>query len=359
MGNRQGLGVQLCSTENDLLTERFMVDKDFRIDYKSGMRNMERIPTQEKCFTQHQQRAVCADSQQQESEDFVEVPVIKMEIPQTQNLQSVMEVQKSQEKIFEGLYGNVILQANGVVQYMDCNGNKYEEKFDREGIRKTFPMGISLGGLTKSLWFKNTAERDKCNANMTYVHNIANSQSINHTSVSEPECLEGEGKFENKKSIVFDGIQGNDVIVYITNDVMYTDIEGRKHSVSYKRSKIKKCYPNGICFGGLPRTLWLDSERERDQCYIVMKNCCEEKNQQKEVETERVFGGLYGSVVVKPDFEVAFNSLRGDRLECSYDPRKIRKVFPLGISSVTFPSNIWFEETDDCERCYQAMKKTC
>jgi len=359
MGNRQGLGVQLCSTENDLLTERFMVDKDFRIDYKSGMRNMERLPMQEKCFTQHQQRAACVNSQQQEPEDFVEVPVVKMEFPQTQKLQNVMEVQESQEKIFEGVFGNLILQANGTVQYMDGNGNKYKEKFDREGIRKTFPMGISLGGLTKSLWFKNTAERDTCYDDMTNVRNIANSQLINHSSGHEPECLEGEKKHENKKSIVFNGIHGNDVIVYMTNDVMYTDLDGRKHHVSYKMSKIKKCYPSGICFGGLPRTLWLDNEREREQCYIVMKNCCEEKNQLGNVETERVFEGLYGSVVLKPDYEVTFNTLRGDKLECSYDPRKVRKVFPMGISSVTFPSNIWFEDMADCERCFQSMKETC
>ena len=147
MGNQQGLGVQLCSTENNsLLTERFMVDKDFRIDYT----NTEQRPRKQLGRAQHQQRVTHVACQEQEPEDTVKIPLRKAKI-QVVETKNVFELE---EKIFKGLFGDVKLRTDGFVHYVDSTGKHRSEMFDRKEIRKTFPLGISLGGLTKSLWFK-------------------------------------------------------------------------------------------------------------------------------------------------------------------------------------------------------------
>jgi len=343
MGNQQGLGVQICSTENNsLLTERFMVDKDFRIDYQ----NTEHRQRKQLGRVQHQQRILHVACQEQEPEKTVKIPIRKAEI-QVIETKNVFEVE---EKMFQGLFGDVKLQKDEFVQYVDSTGKQRREMFDRKEIRKTFPLGISLGGLTKSLWFKDAWERDICFEYMSTT-DVASFE----TDV-DSECEDTE---DIPNYNAFTGIKGNQVFVYPDNHVVYTDLEGETHNVFYKMSKIQKCFPSGICFGGLPKTVWLNDERERDRCFIFMKLLQKEENHEKEPEKNRVFSGLYGDVTLKPDYEVEFKSLNGDSLTCSYDPRKIRIVFPMGITSKTFPSTIWFEETEDCESCYKAMKETC
>jgi len=346
MGNQQTLGLKLCTTEyvteyDDFLTERFMEDKEFRIDY----RNTEKRPRKKLGAVQHQQRVLVVPCQQQESEETV-----KVQLPKTKSqiVLEVKDVPEFGEKIFEGLFGDVIVQVDRSVKYVDSTGKERYEKFIGEQIRKTFPLGISLGGLTKSVWFKNAWGRDICFAYMTASSVVAGSET---DLVSEDEEVEGKCNYK-----VFSGIKGNQVFVYPDNHVVYTDIDGETHNVSFKMSKIKKCFPNGICFGGLPRTIWLSEDRERDRCFFFMKRQEEALELERK---ERIFTGLYGDVLLRSDYEIEFSSLMGDRVTCTYDPRKIRQVFPMGITSKNFPTTIWFEEKEECETCFRAMKVTC
>merc|ERR1719233_1293648 len=128
---------------------------------------------------------------------------------------------------------------------------------------------------------------------------------------------------------VFDGIQGNDVVVYQNNTVQYTDLDGIKHSLVYNRHTIQKCFPQGICFGGLVRAIWLTDEIERDLCFTFMKVTGEFKEEKGE---EITFPGLYGSVVLKEE-TLNFTTICGERITAvCYDPNSIYRVFPLGIS---------------------------
>jgi len=335
MGNHQGMGLQICTTNHDdLLTERFMVDKDFRIDYK----NTEMLPLQ------RQQRVLDVACQQQEPEK-----VMKVQIPDAK-VQIVKEEKQApapEEKMFKGLFGDVILQIDGFVEYVDSTGKKRREAFSRNDIRKTFPLGISLGGLTKSLWFKDAWERDICFEYMS---------ATSDETVTEAETTDCEEAEEDCNYKVFVGIKGNKVFVYPDNHVVYTDVDGETHNVSYKMSKLQKCYPNGICFGGLPRTIWLNEDLERDRCFRHMN---EGESQAIVEDWDKEFTGLYGNVTLKPDYEIEFTSLSGERVKCSFDPRRIRKVYPMGITSNTLPTTIWFEETKDCDSCFSAMKETC
>lgn len=335
MGNHQGMGLQICTTnQDDLLTERFMVDKDFRIDYK----NTEILPLQ------RQQRVLDVACQQQEPEK-----VMKVQIPKA-NVQIVKEEKYAsapEDKMFKGLFGDVKLQIDGFVEYVDSTGKNRREGFSRKDIRKTFPLGISLGGLTKSLWFKDAWERDICFEYMS---------ATSDEAVAEAETSDCEEAEDNCNYKVFVGIKGNKVFVYPDNHVVYTDVDGETHNVSYKMSKLQKCYPNGICFGGLPRTIWLNEDLERDRCFRLMN---EGESQAFEEDWDKEFTGLYGNVTLKPDYEIEFTSLTGERVNCSYDPRRIRKVYPMGITSNTLPTTIWFEETKDCDSCFSAMKETC
>jgi len=342
MGNQQGL--QLCTTYQDnLLTERFMLDKDFRIDYK----NTEILPRKEFGSVQHQQRFVNVACQEQEPEETTKVQIPKSEI---QIVTEARDVIAPDQKLFEGLFGDIILPMDGFVQYTDSTGRKRRDVFDRVEIRKIFPLGISLGGLTKSLWFKEARERDLCFQCMS-----ANPVEIGSES---DVVVVSEAAEDDHNYVAFAGIEGNDVFVYPDNRVVYTDIDGKAHNVSYMKSKIQKCYPNGICFGGLPRTIWFNEKADQEICFFLMKQLQQEQGHFSDKEEDRMFTGIYGDVILKPDYEIEFTSLMGDRLIIDYDPRKIRKVFPMGITSSTFPTAIWFEEMEECESCFKAMKET-
>jgi len=346
MGNQQVLGLQACSAANSDLVERFMVDKDFRIDYRTVKQNMEFQPRQQLGSVQRQQIILLDTSQQQEPEEIVKMPQQKIG---TQVLAESKNVQVKSKTVFEGLYGNVKLTDDGFVQYEDSRGMKYSEPFDPKRITKSFPSGISCGGLTKSVWFKDVAERDGCFAGMSNATKLEN---------AEPAKLKFEGEGDNANYDVFNGIQGNQVVLYPVNRAEYTDIHGQRRCVSYNSSRIKKCFPSGICFGGLPSAMWLNDEFQRDKCFNCMKNQEQQEEDLHQKEEEKSFTGLYGVVALKADYEVEFTTLMGDKVICSYDPRRIRKVFPMGITSMSIPSTIWFSEMNDCESCYREMKKT-
>jgi len=340
MGNQQGL--QLCTTHHDdLLTERFMVDKDFRINYK----NTEIFPGKQLGLVQHQQRVVNVACQEQEPEETLKVQLPKSEI---KIAMEATDFHVLDQKLFKGLFGDIKLLVDGFVQYIDCTGRERCDVYDRAEIRKTFPLGISLGGLTKSLWFKEAWDRDLC-----FEYMSANPVVVDSETDVDTDYEEAEDKLDYE---VFAGFEGNEVVVYPDNRVVYTDIDGETHNVIYKTSKIQKCFPKGICFGGLPRTIWFNEERDQERCFFRMRNL--QQDDLSEEEENRMFTGLYGDVVLKPDYEIEFTSLLGKRLSSYYDPRKIRKVFPMGIASNTFPTTIWFEEMEECESCFKAMSET-
>jgi len=347
MGNNQVLGLQACSSDNSDLAERFMVDKDFRIDYCKTKNNMDFKPRQHRGYSQCQQILIPDTNQEQEPEELLTMPKQKVGM---QVFVEAENVQVKNKTVFDGLYGSVKLLEDGFVQYQDSHGLTYGEAFDPKKVKKSFPSGISMGGLTKSIWFKDVADRDDCFVGMSRAANL---------KVVEPARTNFEGEKDNANYEVFKGIMGNEVVLYPVNRVEYTDIHGQRHSVSYKNAWIKKCFPSGICFGGLPSTMWLKDERQRDKCFNCMKNQ-EQHDEDLNVkeEEEKSFTGLYGDVHLKADYEVEFTSLTGELVTSSYDPRKIRKVFPMGITSIAIPSTIWFSEMEDCESCFQEMKKT-
>jgi len=282
--------------------------------------------------------------QEQEPEDTMKV-LPKSEI---QIVTEAREVIAPDEILFEGLFGEIKVLMDGFVEYTDSTGRERRDVSDSVEIKKIFPSGISLGGLTKSLWFKEPQERDLC-------FQCLSTDPVEIGSESDVVTVNEEAE----DSHVFAGIDGSKVFVYPDNRVVYTDIIGDVHNVSYKKSKIQKCYPNGICFGGLPKTIWLNEKTDQERCFFLMKQSQQEQQDLLiEKEEERMFTGIYGDVILKPDYEIEFTSLLGDRLTADYDPRKIRIVFPMGITSNTFPTTIWFEEMEECERCYNAMKET-
>jgi len=308
---------------------------------------MELQRRQHRGSVQRQQIILLDTCQEQEPEEVITMPKRKIE---TQLIVEAENVPAKSMTNFEGLYGNVKLLEEGFVQYQDSHGMTFGEAFDPKKITKSFPWGISLGGLTKSIWFKDGAKRDDCF--------VAMSKTANMKFV-EPAKTNFAGERDNANYEVFKGLGENEVVLYPVNRVEYTDLQGQRHSVSYKRAWIKKCFPSGICFGGLPKTLWLIDERQRDKCFNCMKKQEQDDEDLNEREEEKkLFTGLYGDVFLKEDYKVEFTSLVGDQVTSSYDPRKIRKVFPMGITSLALPSTIWFSEMKDCESCYQEMKKT-
>lgn len=365
MGNQQSRDeLQFCTTRTHPLASRFMVDKAFRVDYATlQTKNMETMrPKQQQLRVVHQQRMRDAGTQQQVQEESIDVPVkvIDMFKIPTINIEAYVEPEVDAKKIrtkcaFEGVFGNVSLLSDGLVEYTDIIGYVYREKYDSEKIQKTFPLGISYGGLSKSIWFKDVEDRDNCFDTMTgvlppsYTDVIANPEKY-----SIPDALIPSKNEKDSCNIkVFDGIKGNKVLVYKGNHVKYTDLDGAKHSVSYNKDRIRKCFPHGICFGGLDRTLWLKDEIERDLCFILMQVIGEEK------EEEKSFSGLYGNVTVKAN-EVSFTSLVGERITAAwYDAKSVYRVFPMGISGGGLPHSIWFKEIDDMDMCFKAMVQKC
>jgi len=383
MGNNQSNvreGLQFCSGNTDPLARRFMVDKDFRVDF-SCKRNIERELTtspkhqwsnrySDEVTTKYYQKREIRTSQQpvrdenwqqQKQEEFCDFSLpVKLQ-KDTSEIQ--VEVQKdnvtenSERTAFKGIFGDVVLYKNNV-SYEDCSGEEFNETFIPKLLQKTFPMGISFGGLTKSVWFKDITDRDACFDTMTqnllppYASTVSNPYLYNI-----PNSMQSVSVEEKDKLKVFDGVCGNDVIVRRNGPVSYTDINGEKHCVSYNRNKIEKCFPHGICFGGLSRSIWLKDEIERDLCYLLMQ-MVGETAENEEPDEEKTFPGLYGNIVLRSEYEVEYTSLVGNRVTAVwYDPRTIRTVFPMGVTGGGLPSTIWFKDMEDLDNCITAMKK--
>jgi len=247
---------------------------------------------------------------------------------------------------FNGLYGEVFIKKSGQVQYTDITGVNHYEGFDCEHIRKIFPMGISYGGLTKSIWFRDGTARDDA-------FNMMISLPPSYSAVMKTQTKFGisedsDSELDDSDDIkTFQGINDRKVIVHSENIVLYTDLDKNKHCVDFNKHHIRKCFPFGIHSGGLPRTIWFNNEMERDQCMVSMR-----WNVQKQE-----FAGLYGSIILQTDSQIEFTSLSGDRVKYFYQPKDIRKIFPQGISYGGLQKTIWFRDVNEREKCIKAMRK--
>jgi len=413
MGNDQssvGGGSHFCSTSVDPLAERFMVDKDFRVDYMSTERNMWEQPSskfepfssichnvkvipkntsncqnifQNREYREQQQRRMCdGDWQQLKQEDMYSSSESVTVVPEDFGV-------NDETTVFEGIFGDVTLNG-GHIAYKDGAGREYQEVFNAQLLQRTFPMGISLGGLSRSILFKDVRDRDACFDKMT-----------GDLPPSYVEKISNPAKYSLSITREFNGINGYKIVVHPDSRVFYYDIDGEKYSARYNRYKISKCFPHGICFGGLPKTIWLKDESERDRCHVFMQmnreteeieepseekaliqsleekaltrkaddtkqrldeKVKDERESEENVPAEKkIFRGLYGNVVLKANHhEVEYTSLMGDRVSVVwYDPLMIRKVFPMGITDGGLTSTIWFSEMEDMENCLGAMKAVC
>jgi len=364
MGNQQSHDeLQFCSTKPHPLATRFMVDKAFRVDYiPLQLKNTEvlRMPRQQQTLAVRRQQ-VDRGTQQQIQEEYVDIPLEWPDVSKIQrkNLQVLVEpevyqnINVKKSTVFEGVYGDISLLSSGFVEYPDIFGYKWWEKYNPRRIQKIFPKGISYGGISKSLWFKNSDDCDACFDTMAGNLPTSNAEIMANPDINNILDFEiPPKKIDICDFKVFDGIQGNYVVVYKGNHVEYTDVDGLKHSVSYKRDKIEKCFPHGICFGGLDRTIWLLDEIERDLCFILMQVIGEKKQE------EKTFPGQYGTVVLS-DNEVSYTSLVGERIQAAwYNSKSIQRVFPMGISGGGLPHSIWFKELGEMENCFKAMQHT-
>jgi len=269
----------------------------------------------------------------------------------------VTELSEDDLKVFEGVFGNVIINQSGLVLYTDIAGKKYCEEYDRDQICKIFPMGISQGGLSKSIWFKDITAREDCFDLMSTLRPPSyNTILANPSKFALPKNDEAEDDDEDLMK-VFEGIKDRNVIVHADNIVLYTDIAGDKHCEHYDKHKIKKCFPNGIHCGGLSKTIWFDDDLERDLCFMLMQWDKEREPDVVVKETVvREFAGLNGNVVLHPDSQIEYTSHNNDRVKCVYKPREIKECFPKGISYGRLPVTIWFRDIIMRDRCIEAMR---
>jgi len=397
MGNQQSGGIEFCS-RGQLYTDRsnmtsVKADPEFRVGYKNSTKPTFQVQRIQKT---HQQMA----PQQQNQEDIVEIPLSgpgKFKLPisfldtedkaevtekskpsfnvyiscldkedelySTDNTRKVnqegevLDFFKDDYSVLEGLFGNVVVNKEGLILYTDINGEQHCEEYDRESIQKIFPMGISFGGLTKSIWFENRVARDEAFEMMISVPPSYKAVMANRSkyAIMEADACDA-GDDENMK--VFEGINGTNVIVHSDNIVLYTDINKKKHCVTYNKHNIRKCFPKGICFGGLPKAIWFIDEMERDLCFMLMQwNLEDESNAKPEEPSAQRFVGLYGNVLLHVDSQIEFTSLTGDHIKCFYEPSDISEIFPKGISYGRLPKTIWFRDAAEQKKCIDAMRK--
>jgi hypothetical protein len=400
MGNQQSGATQLCS-RGELYTARGWarsdkMDLEDRVGYnvlkkpKFEIQRIQKAPQQLISQQQNQEEIVeiplsgpgkwtipKSFLETQENDEVVEEKVRKpsfnvyisclekeehFEMTSKQKVNEDLEAEmldyyKNDISLSEGLFGNVILNKNHLVLYTDIKGKKHCEEFERENIGKIFPMGIAFGGLTKSIWFKDAIARDETFDMMISMPPSYRAVMANPTkyAIRENDVLENDDD-DNMK--VFEGINKTNVIVHSESIVLYTDLNRTKHCIAFNKHNIRKCFPNGICDGGLPRAIWFDEEMERDLCFMQMRWNTEEECIVKPEESQaQTFTGLYGSVVLHTDSQIEFSALSGERVKCFYDPSEIKETFPKGISYGRLSKSIWFRDVEEREKCIEAMRK--
>jgi len=399
MGNQHSGGVEFCS-KGQLYTDRgemtrFKLDPEYRVGYNISTKPTFQVQRIQKA---HQQMA----PQQQNQEDVVEIPLSgpgKFKLPvsffETEDRAEVAEKRKPSFNVYiscldkeeelcsaakipkvnqevegemvdfykddytviEGLFGNVIINEKGLVLYTDIYGEQHCEEYERDEIGKIFPMGISFGGLTKSIWFEDAAARNEAFEAMLSVPPSYKAVMANPAkyAIMEADACE---VVDDDNMKVFEGINNTNVIVHSDNIVLYTDINKKKHCITYNKHNIRKCFPNGICYGGLPKAIWFTDQMERDLCFMLMQwNMEDESNEMPEEPTAQSFTALYGNVILHTDSQIEFTSFAGDRLKSFYEPSDIREIFPQGISFGRLPKTIWFRDDGEREKCIEAMRK--
>jgi len=290
----------------------------------------------------------CLDMKGDETDPIIVLP------DDPEGVTSIIDYFKDDVSIFEGAFGNVIVNKNGLLLYTDISGKKHCEEFDRDGVEKIFPMGISYVGFTKSIWFKDGSTRDDC---FDLIKSLPPSYS---TVIANPSnfCLTEDADYDKMK--VFEGINDTNVVVQAENIVCYADHDHNRQCVKYNEHKIHKCFPNGIYGGGLPRTIWFNEDVERDRCFMLMKWNIEEESVPAQVGVvqplQQVYAGLYGDVVLYPDSQIEFTSLQGVPMICFYEASEIQEVFPNGISYGGLYKSIWFRDIEERDNCVAAMR---
>merc|ERR1711879_55280 len=138
------------------------------------------------------------------------------------------------------------IHENGLVLYTDINGEKYCEEFNPTCLTKSFPLGISGGDMSKSIWFNDVIERDGCFDAMT--EQLKEMSSPERYAVEEVSMSTTEDE-EDDHVKVFEGLGGMQVIAHEDNLILFTDINGDKHCRPYNPHSLVKCFPNGISGG--------------------------------------------------------------------------------------------------------------
>jgi len=398
MGNNQSGGTQLCS-RGDLHTARplmtgFKLDIDTRVGYDLSTKSKFQ---EQRIQKPHQQ---VAPQQQQIQEETVEIPLSgpgKWKIPKSffeieeqpavsetrkptfnvyisclkeeeerhrlenakqgnqQVAGEILDYYKEDISQFEGAFGNIIVHMDGCVLYTDITGKQHCEYYDRETIEKTFPEGIGFGGLTESIWFNDCPTRDEAFEKMVSMPPSYKAVMANPAKYTIPKNEDKPTDDDQMK--IFEGLNNTHVIVHAENLVLYTDLNNKKHCVSYNKRYIQKCFPKGICFGGLPKVIWFKNAMERDLCFMLMQwNLDDETEPAAQEPIVQTYTGLYGCVVLHSDSQIEYTSLRGDRIKCFYEPSEILETFPMGISYGRLPKTIWFQEVEEREKCIKVMR---
>jgi len=323
---------------------------------------VEMTPLSPKCFveTQKQELVMQADPAGKKPTFNVYISCLdKDEEQSTRTMSSktdgeaeIIDHFKDDLSIFMGVFGNVIINKEGLALYTDITGRKHCEEYNKVEIRKIFPMGISSGGLTKTIWFNDGETRDSCFDIMTTNQMLSSCKAVD---ARENKQVEEDDDSDNL--MVFEGVNCRNVIVHAENLVLYTDIKGNKHCIKYNKHQILKCFPNGIHNGGLTKTIWFKDEMERDLCFMLMQwNLDEEEEEIAEKSSNQKFNGLCGSVFLNSDSQIEFTSLSGEVMKCFYEPSRIMESFPKGISHGKLPKTIWFKDTQERDRCIEAMR---
>jgi len=369
MGNQQSGGTQFCSS-GELYTHRpemtsFKFDPETRVGYSFSNQPKFQVQGHQKS---PQQMVL---KQQQIQEEIKEIPLsgpgkLKMANffekenqamePESRKPTSKVHISRLKEEQFNGVFGNVTIDMKGLVHYTDITGKQHCEDFDKETIEKIFPMGISFGGLTKSIWFKDGVSRDEAFEMMVSMPPSYKAVSGNRAKFALLEN-EADELADDDNIKIFEGLNKTNVIVHSGNVVLYTDLNKNKHCVGYNKRYIKKCFPKGICFGGLPKVIWFKDPLERDLCFTLMqRNMDEDTDEYRQNTPTQKYTGLYGRVVLHSDSQIEYTSLTGDSVKCFYEPSDILETFPMGISFGRLPKTIWFRHVEEREKCIEAMR---
>jgi len=394
MGNQQNGGIQFCS-RGELYTHRpemisSKFDSDSRVGYSISVQPKFQVQRIEKPSQQ------VFPKQQQIQEKIEEIRMSQQsgsgKLKTSKNFfeignQAEDQYPKDDFVVFEGVFGNIIINMKGPVLYTDITGKQHSEYFDKDTIEKIFPMGISFGGFTRSIWFKDGVSRDEA---FQLMISMPPSYKAVLDDPAKYDVVENEadelGDDDNRK--IFEGLNKNNVIVSSNNRVLYTDLDDMQHFVIYNKRSLEKCFPNGICFGGLPKVIWFGDERERDLCFTKMQGnmnddidvtarespaCKNNKpvmdtpakydlveNQADELDDDdnmKVFKGINNNnVIVDSNHSVLYTDLQEKKHCVSYNIHSIEKCFPKGIHSGGLPKAIWFSDEMERDLCFMLMQ---